>query len=361
MTQLRPPRIEAVAVVSPQHSRTTDEIIPLIERWLTNMPEALRRKVVRILKLSGVDRRYSIMSPEEIFAISSFADRNTLFIERMLPLTERCLRDALEQSRMLPKELDAIITTSCTGVMIPSIDAFLIDRVGLRGDILRLPVFQMGCAGGVAALGYANAMLQGGVVKRVAVLAFESPTTTLRINDFSMANLVSAAIFGDGVACVVLSNQRPAEPSSPRPVVVDHAMYHFPNEQALMGFNLTDSGLEMVLSERVPAVIDAHLDAAVLPLLLRHGYTPHQIDHFLFHPGGRRILASVDTWLKKSGKALGASHDILRAFGNMSSATVLFVLARALETPHRAGELGLMLGFGPGFSAQSLLLEWRTE
>jgi alkylresorcinol/alkylpyrone synthase len=315
--------------------------------------------VVRLLELSGVERRYSIMSPEEIFSIRSFADRNALFIERMLPLTERCLHHALEKAGMHARELDAIITTSCTGIMIPAIDAFLIDRVGLRGDILRLPVFQMGCAGGVAGLGYANAMMRAGAVKRVAVLAFESPTTTLRTHDFSMANLVSAAIFGDGVACVVLSNQ-PTKCSSPRPVLIDHAMYHFKDEQALMGFKLTDTGLEMVLSERVPEVIDAHLEAAVLPILSRNGYSPSQIDHFLFHPGGRRILASVDAWLQKSGKALGASHDVLRDFGNMSSATVLFVLARALEEPHRTGELGLMLSFGPGFSAQSLLLEWSA-
>ncbi len=345
----------SVACVNPPYTRSTDEILPLVQLWLRDQPERFQEKVLRLFKYSGVQRRYSVLSELEVFAQTSFAQRNQLYAERMLPLAERAIRQALQEARCDLGSVDAIVTTSCTGITIPGLDAYLIDRLRLRQDILRLPVFQMGCAGGVAGLIYGHGLIKGGTCKRVLLLTLESPIATLQVNDYSMANMVSAAIFGDGVAAAVLGDDNPLH--VPRPTVVDCGMYHFPNSTHLMGFQLVDSGLQMVLAPAVPAAILEHLEAVIVPFLERNALTPQAIDHYLFHPGGRKILLAVDDWLGRIDKHVRLSHDVLREHGNMSSATVLYILARALE--QRAGDSALMLSFGPGFSAQRALLRWE--
>lgn len=348
----------SVAHVCPPHTRSTQELLPLVGLWLHGQPERFREKVLRLFKYSGVERRYSIFAPEEVFTSLSFAARNRIYAERLLPLAERAIREAAVQARVPLNAFDAIVSTSCTGICIPGLDATLINRLGLRQDILRLPVFQMGCAGGVAGLIYAQSLLRAGTCKRVLLLALESPVATLQVDDFSMANMVSAAIFGDGVAAAVLSCDNPL----PRavPVLVDSSMYHFPNAERLMGFDLVESGLQMVLAPDVPGNIIAHLPSIVLPFLERNGLSPKQVDQYLFHPGGRKILQSVDEWLLTLGKGVPLSHEILREHGNMSSATILYILERAMQGENRAGETALVLSFGPGFTAQRALLRWST-
>jgi alkylresorcinol/alkylpyrone synthase len=350
------PQIASVAIAPPEHTRSTAEILPWVDAWLVDEPERLRTKVKRLFEFSGVERRYSIFAPHEVFAPTSFAERNVLYVERLLPLAEQALKSALEAAQVSAQELDAIVTTSCTGITIPGMDAMLINRAGLRSEILRLPVFQMGCAGGVAGLTYAQKLVQSGAARHVAVLAIESPIATLQSGDRSMANLVSAAIFGDGVACAIVSAS--ARCQVPRPCIVDAGMYHMPNTEHLMGFHLVESGLKMVLDPTVPAEIAAHLEAIVVPFLARNEVSIDQLQHFILHPGGRKILDLVETWLRPHEKAAPLSHQVLRDYGNMSSATVLYVLKAAMEQPIAAGTHGLMLSFGPGFTAQRALLQW---
>ena len=351
-------RILSVATAEPEYTRTTDELLPLVELWLLNEPERFREKVKRLFRYAGVDRRYSIFQPEEVFSGQSFADRNRIYIERMLPLAEQALRSSLDKAGLTPQELDVLVTTSCTGITIPGLDAMLINRVGLRQDILRLPVFQMGCAGGVAGTIYAKHMLESSESGSAAVLSLESPVTTLQPNDHSMANMVSAAIFGDGVACAVVSKRRDLGSG---PVIADAGMYHFPQAEHLMGFELVDKGLKMVLDPTVPEHIDQHFKALTGPFLSRNGLSLKDIHQFIFHPGGRKILQRVEELLTPLGKNVQASKDVLREHGNMSSATVLYVLDRVLKSKHSAEEYGLMLSFGPGFTAQRILLRWEEE
>lgn len=345
----------SVACVSPPYTRTTDEILPLVKLWLSAQPERFREKVLRLFQYSGVQRRYSVFSEAEVFANTTFAERNRIYAERMLPLAEQAIRKAVAQAGTRLDEVDAIVTTSCTGITIPALDALLINRLQLRQDVLRLPVFQMGCAGGVAAVIYGQSLIKAGTCKRVLLLALESPIATLQVNDLSMANMVSTAIFGDGVAAAVLGADNPLPVA--RPVVVDCGMYHFPDSTHLMGFDLVETGLQMVLAPAVPAAILEHLDAVVRPFLTRNGLDLEQVDHYLFHPGGRKILLAVDDWLGAHDKHVQLSHDVLRDYGNMSSATILYILARALE--QAVDDTALVLSFGPGFTAQRALLRWE--
>lgn len=352
------PTILSVATTNPPFTRSTEELLPLVQLWLHAEPERFREKVVRLFQYSGVERRYSIFSEAEVFSDLAFAERNRIYAERLLPLSEDAVRRAAERANTALSEVDAIVTTSCTGICIPGLDAALVNRLALRQDILRLPVFQMGCAGGVAGLVYAERLVRSGSCRRVMLLALESPIATLRVQDHSMTNMVSAAIFGDGVAACVIGNENPL--AKPMPQLVDSGMYHFPDSSRLMGFDLTDSGLGMVLSPEVPATIFEHLDRILVPWLAARQLSLGTVDEFLFHPGGRKILQSVDEWLGPFGKGVPLSHAVLRDHGNMSSATILYILERALAAEHAPDQTACVLGFGPGFTAQRALLRWAA-
>ncbi|MGB6151201.1 MAG: type III polyketide synthase [Pricia sp.] len=347
-------RIASVAKQLPEYYRDTADIVPLVDTWLSGQESRFRRKVVKIFEGAAVDRRYSIMEPEEVFTAASFEQKNDIYVREVKKLGKKVLEKALANTGWSPDSLDYIITVSCTGIMIPSLDAYLINDLGLRQDVIRLPVTEMGCAAGVSGLIYAHNFLKANPDKRAAVVAVESPTATFQLDDFSMANMVSAAIFGDGAACVLLSSEK--EVAGPK--IVGGEMYHFPDATRMMGFDLTNHGLKMILDIRVPETIASHFPDIVHPFLERNGTTIASVDHLIFHPGGRKIVQTVEELFGKLGKNIDDTRAVLREYGNMSSATVLYVLERFLEKDIQKGEQGLILSFGPGFSAQRVLLEW---
>lgn len=348
-------KLRSAAKSLPEHYRDTADILPFLESWLADQPQRLRDKAIRIFKYAGVDRRYSIMSPEEVFTATSFEDKNNIYSERMTNLGEDALRKALKKAGLEPKDLDGIISVSCTGIMIPSVDAFLINRLGLKQDILRLPVTEMGCAAGVSGLLYARSFLRDPSMKNIAVLALESPTSTFQHNDFSMTNIVSAAIFGDGASCTIVSS----DPDAKGPSIEHQSMYHFYDAPQMMGFAVRNTGLQMVLDPKVPEVIDEHFDRLTSGFLAEKDLRLTDIDHFLFHPGGKKIVQAVRDRLSPIGKDIPITQEVLKQYGNMSSATVLYVLEEYLDRQLvKPGELGFMLSFGPGFTAQRLLLRF---
>jgi predicted naringenin-chalcone synthase len=347
-------KIHTVAKQLPKYSRTTAEIIPFLDTWLTGQDERFIRKVKKIFEGAAVDKRYSIMDPIEVFTNTSFEERNTIYAREIIELGEKVLEKALSKSKWKPEDLDFIITVSCTGIMIPSLDAYLINKLNLRQDIVRLPVTEMGCAAGISGIIYAKNFLKANPGKRAAVIAVESPTATFQLHDFSMANIVSAAIFGDGAACVLLSSHEEDE----GPEILDEEMYHFYDNIHMMGFKLTNSGLQMVLDIEVPETIASHFPDIINPFLKKNNLTIADIDHLIFHPGGKKILQTVEELFTDLGKNIDDTKEVLRLYGNMSSATVLYVLERFMENRPSKGEKGLMLSFGPGFSAQRVLLQF---
>lgn len=347
-------RIVSTTKVLPPYSRDTKDILPFVDFWLSGQEERFRRKVIKIFEGAGVERRYGIMDIEEVFTATSFEEKNAIYVREVKKLGKSVLQKALEQKGWLPESLDYIVTVSCTGIMIPSLDAYLVNDLGLRQDIIRLPVTEMGCAAGISGLIYAHNFLKSNPGKRLALIAVESPTATFQLNDFSMANMVSAAIFGDGAACVLLSSEDDA--SGPR--IVGEGMYHFTEATHLMGFDLTNTGLKMILDPSVPETIAQHFPGIIHPFLEKHGTSIENVDHLIFHPGGRKIVQTVEELFGQLGKNIDDTREVLRKYGNMSSATVLYVLERFLEREIQQGQQGLLLSFGPGFSAQRVLLEW---
>jgi len=347
-------RIKAVGKALPEFWSATEDILPFLDVWLKNQDDRFIRKVKKIFEGAAVDKRYSIMSPGEVFSDLSFEDRNNIYIKECIKLGKQCLETALEKAEWNAQDLDFIITVSCTGIMIPSLDAYLINELRLRQDIVRLPVTEMGCAAGVSGIIYAKNFLKANPGKRAAIVAVESPTATFQLNDFSMANVVSAAIFGDGAACVLLSSDE----TDDGPEILSEEMYHFYDAENMMGFKLTNSGLQMVLDVEVPETIASHFPAIIHPFLAKNGLEIDTIDHLIFHPGGKKIIQIVEELFGRLGKNIDETKEVLRLYGNMSSATVLYVLERIMDKKPATGEKGLMLSFGPGFSAQRILLQW---
>lgn len=347
-------KIITVAKALPKNTRNTKDIIPYLNIWLADQEDRFRRKVIKIFENAGVDKRYSIMDAESVFTKTSFEEKNDIYEKESVILAESCLKKSLKKADLKADEIDFLITVSCTGIMIPSLDAYLINRLQMRQDVVRLPVTEMGCAAGVSGIIYAKNFLKANPGKRAAVVAVESPTATFQLDDFSMVNVVSAAIFGDGAAAVILSSHE----NDNGPVVVDEAMYHFYDAEKMMGFKLRNSGLQMILDKSVPETIAKHFPHIVHPFLEKNGKCIEDIDHLVFHPGGKKIVQTVESLFGGLGKNIDDTKEILRMYGNMSSVTVLYVLENFLERDLAAGDLGLMLSFGPGFSAQRVLLEW---
>ncbi|MEO8253592.1 MAG: type III polyketide synthase [Flavobacterium sp.] len=347
-------KIVTVAKQLPKFSRETADILPMLDIWLHEQDDRFIKKVKKIFEGAAVSKRYSIMDPAEVFTATSFEEKNDIYTREVIILGEQVLEKALNKAKWDPQTLDYIITVSCTGIMIPSLDAYLINKMKLRQDIVRLPVTEMGCAAGISGIIYAKNFLKANPGKRAAVIAVESPTATFQLNDFSMPNIVSAAIFGDGAACCLLSSHE--EDSGPK--ILDEEMYHFYDAEHMMGFKLTNTGLQMILDIEVPDTIASHFGAIIHPFLKNNNLEIKDIDHMIFHPGGKKIVTTVEALFSGLGKNIDDTKEVLKQYGNMSSATVLYVLERIMEANPKSGEKGLMLSFGPGFSAQRILLQW---
>ena len=347
-------KIVTVAKQLPQYSRTTADILPMLDGWLYEQDDRFIKKVKKIFEGAAVDKRYSIMDPEEVFTATSFEEKNDIYTREVIILGEQVLQKALEKANWDPQTLDYIITVSCTGIMIPSLDAYLINKMKLRQDIVRLPVTEMGCAAGISGIIYAKNFLKANPGKRAAVIAVESPTATFQLDDFSMPNIVSAAIFGDGAACCLLSSHE--EDNGPE--IINEEMYHFYEAEHMMGFKLTNSGLKMVLDIEVPDTIASHFGDIIHPFLKKNNLEIKDIEYMIFHPGGKKIITTVEALFSGLGKNIDDTKEVLKEYGNMSSATVLYVLEQIMDRNPKQGEKGLMLSFGPGFSAQRVLLQW---
>jgi predicted naringenin-chalcone synthase len=347
-------KITTVATQLPKYTRETSEIIPFVKEWMVDQESRFQRKVVKLFEGAAVDRRYSIMDPLEVFTNPSFESRNDIYIREVKELGKKSLEKALHKARWKASDVDFIITVSCTGIMIPSVDAYLINDLKMRQDVVRLPVTEMGCAAGVSGVIYANNFLKANPGKRAAIVAVEAPTATFQLEDYSMVNIVSAAIFGDGAACVLMSSNEQDDGVK----VLAEEMYHFYDATDMMGFKLVDTGLQMILDKSVPQQIADHFPAIVHPFLKKSNKTISEIEHLVFHPGGKKIVQTVEDLFGSLGKNIDDTKEVLKLYGNMSSATVLFVLERFMDKNLPKGELGLMLSFGPGFSAQRVLLEF---
>ena len=312
--------------------------------------------MVSVLENSHIKQRYMIFPLDYTITPRPLAQTTREYQEHSIALGSAAAESCLKRAGMMPRDIDMFITVSCTGVIIPSLDAHLMNRFGFRPDVRRLPITELGCAGGAASMARAWEHVRAFPDHTALVVAVELPSLTFQRRDISQANLISSVLFGDGAAAAIVTGRPGAGPR-----ILDAASYLFPNSLDAMGFDLRDTGFHIVLSRDVPDLIRSRIKELVDCYLHRHNLTRDQIDAFVFHPGGQKLLSFIEQELGICGEKTQPSWDVLREYGNLSSASVLFVLHEWLTKRTVAPDTyGLMAGFGPGFSAEQLLLKWPS-
>src|SRR5216684_1061006 len=307
-----------------------------------------------VIDNSAIDQRYSVFPPEYTIEPRPLARINAEYQEKSVELGLQVAERALAQAGMTPTDVDMLITVSCTGVMIPSLDAHIATIMGFRPDVRRLPITELGCAAGAAGLARTWEYLSAFPDRTALLVAVEIPTLTFQRKDFSQANLISAVLFGDGAAGVVVTGRE-----APGPRILASECFLFPDSLGAMGFDLRDSGFHIILTKDVPEIIRERIRELVERFLASQGLRREDISAFFLHPGGQKLLSFMEAELDLTHTDTEFSWDVLRRFGNLSSASVLFILQEWLSKREMTpGSYGLLRAFGPGFTAEMILLQW---
>ncbi|PTA67007.1 type III polyketide synthase [Deinococcus arcticus] len=284
----------------------------------------------------------------------SFSERNGAFVQEARALSVRLARQALEEAQVAPAAVDAVVLVNTSGISAPSLDAHLIEALGLGRHAARLPVWGLGCAGGAAGLARAADLVRAGF-QRVLFVAVELCSLTLLAGDESKSNFVGTALFSDGGAALVLT--APDVPGPPPLAELCGASSTLIEaSEDIMGWDVVDDGLKVRFSRDIPALVRGMMEQDVERALGAHGWSRSEVGTFIIHPGGVKVLAAFEDALALPGGTLDTSRAVLRRFGNMSSATVLFVLQEALK--ERPQGRALLTAMGPGFSAEHVLLRF---
>lgn len=354
-----PTHVLSAAGVVPSHRYTQSEITEQLLRTLG--PGADAPLTRRLHANAGVRTRHTVLALERYATLTDFGAANDEFITAAVALGSQAVQEATVAAGVDLADIDVVISATVTGLAVPSLDARIAARLGLRPDVVRMPLVGLGCVAGAAGLARLDDQLRGRPGRLGVLVAIELCSLTLQRGDLSAANLVAGGLFGDGAAAVVACGERhpaaAAAHADTRLEVLDSRSILYPNSERTMGFDVGASGLQIVLDAGVPDVVRAHLGGDVETFLAAHGLTGTGIDFYVAHPGGPKVLDALEHALGVDREALALTWDSLDRIGNLSSASVLHVLADTLRhRPPPPGTLGLLLAMGPGFCSELVLL-----
>ena len=316
-------------------------------KLFSGVPEIAR--MIPVFANTGIDRRYACVPIDWFMDEHGWVERTDLYITNAVDLLEQVTLKLLAQTGLKADQLDGIVLVSTTGVATPSLDALLVERMQLRRDIQRLPIFGLGCAGGVIGLSRAAQLAQVQPGSKILYLAVELCALTFRKNDVSKSNIVAAALFGDGCAGAILSTEGEG------PQVGSMGEYTWPHSLDVMGWDMAEDGLKARFATSIPNLVAKDFRKLLDEFLARHKIPRSEIDAFACHPGGAKVLDALESAMDMQPGDLKHSRDVLRNFGNMSAVTVLFVAERM----RLMGQQTLLTALGPGFSCAFLTLDGR--
>ena len=348
-------RIAGVGRALPPHAYDQAAILQACEAIWGDRPEDLRR-LAGFFRTVKVKKRHLAEPLASYLPARTFGQTNDVWIRVANELGEHAIRQALERAGLGPRDVDMLIVASVTGIASPSLDAMLIERMELRLDTKRVPIFGLGCVAGAAGLARAADYVRAFEGQVAVLLAVELCSLTLQRGDLSVSNLISTGLFGDGAAAVVVTGAARGE-EGPRVVATRSSLY--PGTRHVMGWDVSENGFGLVLSPEVPDMARKHLACDVDRFLADHGLLRSDIARWVCHPGGPKVLLAVQEALGLDDGALALSWQELAEHGNLSSASVLMVLEAMLrENPGRRGEHGLVMAMGPGFCSELVLLQF---
>lgn len=348
-------RIAAVGRALPPHYYDQDTLLEALRRrWGARYfnPERLERLHRNVL----VGGRHLALPIEDYGGLTSWGKANDAWIRVAQEVGGQAVLDALARAGLSPGDLDAILFVTVTGVATPSIDARLINRLGLPPRIKRMPIFGLGCVAGAAGIARAADYVRAYPDQVALLLSVELCSLTLQEEDLSIPNLIASGLFGDGAAAaLVVGDSRP----EPGPEVVATRSIFYPDSERVMGWDISESGFKIVLSADVPEVVRRFLRRDVDTFLAEQGLTRADITSWVCHPGGPKVLEAMQEALEVPEEALAVTWDSLRRVGNLSSTSVLLVLAETMDRHRPApGNWGMLLAMGPGFCSELVLLRW---
>ena len=358
-------RIASVASAVPEHRFSQNEITAAIKSyWKDKLKEP--EKLDWLHSRVGVDFRHLAFSLER-YPFATWGEANTAWLKAAEDLGARAIDAALDRAGMSRQDLNALIVLSITGIASPSLDARLINRMTLRPDIKRTPIFGIGCAGGAIGLTRAADYVLAYPDHAAAILCVEICSLTVQQEDFSTTNLIASGLFGDGAAAVIVRGSRTAHRSSNNssqssrvgPQILGTGSVFYPNTEEIMGWDISEAGFKIVLSPQLPDLIKGRLAGDVDAFLGQYQLRRADIGNWVIHTGGPKVLDSIQNTLGLPDSELERSWDCLRQFGNLSSASVLLVLEEVLmnATP-TPGTYGVLMAMGPGFCLEMILLKW---
>jgi alkylresorcinol/alkylpyrone synthase len=336
--------------------RQTDVATTLSALWAAEGMNA--EAVARLQRAATVETRNFVLPIEAYVEPRSFTAANDLFIEASASLCEEAIRDALSASGVSADAVDLVMVVTTSGLATPSLDARLVNRVGLRRDVKRLPIFGLGCVGGAAGLARCGDYLRGFPGHVALLVAVELCSLTFQRDDSSTVNAVGSSLFGDGAAAAVLTGlSLRITHQGPLPRLIDSRSVLYQDTEDVLGWHIGETGFRLNLRNDLPSVATSDLRGSLEGMLAAHGLAMSDVGLWAVHPGGPRVLRSVAEALDLPPEALHASWESLRSVGNVSSVSTLLILGDLMRNAER-GAHGVVIGMGPGFSVESLLFEW---
>lgn len=348
------PRLTALATAVPTVTLEQGDVVRRAAGLFAPIDGGFHR-LAPVYQNACIERRRACMPIDWFLDEHGFAERNSLFLRHAMALLAEATSEALAQARLEAADIDAIVAVSSSGIATPGLDARLMGRIAFRPDVQRLPVFGLGCAGGVLGLSRAATMAQAMPDARVLLLVVELCTLTFRRQDRSKSNIVATALFGDGAAAAVITCRAHDFGAADVPRLGPWGEHTWPDSLDIMGWDVADDGLKVVFSRDIPALVHAEMRPVVDAFLARHRLSLRDIDEFVPHPGGAKVLDALEACFELPQGALRHARETLRDYGNMSAVTVLFVLRAALAAGRRGRHL--LTTLGPGFTAGMMIIE----
>jgi alkylresorcinol/alkylpyrone synthase len=370
------PVIVSTKIGFPEHYYSQETLLATAQQEWTRMRKraSIAKTLEQFYTNVKVKGRYLSWPLEQYKEPTTFEERNNAYIETALELGEQTICALLDQVEMSPQEIDQLTIVSTTGIAVPALDARLMNRIPFSRRMKRLPLFGLGCMGGAAGIARTADYLQGHPQEAVILLAIELCSLTIQRDDLSLANLVASGLFGDGAATVLMvGDDHPLATHAPVPIrdsageraqlslprVIDSQSQFFPETEHIMGWDVTNSGFKVMLSADIAELARSEVRPSMEEFLSRHALSIADIDHWLVHPGGPKVIEALEDGLGLPDEALKFSWESLAEAGNISSASVLLILDKTMKhLQPKPGAYGVLMAMGPAFSAELVLLQW---